>query len=90
MTPVRRLWLLSLPALLACGGSGNDDQGPQPIIEGDKVSLEIGPEGGTLISKDGQAKLVVPPNALASKKLLSVEPKTIAEGPVYALSLIHI
>lgn len=84
MTPVRRLWLLSLPALLACGGSGNDDQGPQPIIEGDKVSLEIGPEGGTLISKDGQAKLVVPPNALASKKLLSVEPKTIAEGPVYA------
>jgi hypothetical protein len=83
MTPVRRLWLLSLPALLACGGSGNDDQGPQPIIEGDKVSLEIGPEGGTLISKDGQAKLVVPPNALATKTLLSVEPKTIEGTPGY-------
>ncbi len=81
MIPVRRLWLLSLPALFACGGG--DDQLPEPIVQGNKVSLEIGPEGGTLISKDGLATLVVPPNALATKTLLSVEPKTLEQTSVY-------
>lgn len=83
MTLVRRLWLLSLPALFACGGGDGDDQGPGPVVQGNKVSLEIGPEGGTLISKDGLATLVVPPNALTTKTLLSVEPKTVAQTSVY-------
>lgn len=74
------LWLLTLPALFACG-AGSD--GTTPDIQGDTVSLEIGVEGATLVSVDGQATLTVPANALPARTKISIRPVTTALGPSY-------
>jgi hypothetical protein len=41
---------------------------------GDKVSKEIGPAGGTLISPDGRITLTVPPNAVSEATSFSMQP----------------
>ena len=72
------LWLLTLPALFACG-AGSD--GTTPDIQGDTVSLEIGVEGATLVSVDGQAALTVPANALPARTKISIRPVTTQSAP---------
>lgn len=56
---------------------------------GDKISKEIGPSGGTLISPDGRIELTVPPNALTETLPFSIQPISNAAGnsvgPAYRL-----
>ncbi len=48
--------------------------------EGDKVSKDIGPEGGTLASPDGRLTLTVPPDALTETIPFSIQPITNKAG----------
>src|SRR5260370_4309060 len=48
---------------------------------GDKVTMDIGPAGGTLASPDGRLTLIVPPNALTGTVSFTIQPITNkAEG----------
>src|SRR5216684_9417787 len=48
---------------------------------GDKVTKDIGPAGGTLVSPDGRLTLTVPPNALTETLPFAIQPITNkAEG----------
>jgi hypothetical protein len=69
------LTLLAPLVLLACGAETPSNPGDPST--GNKVSALIGPAGGTLISKDGKAKLVVPPGALEIERELTVEPHAL-------------
>src|SRR5713101_6531496 len=43
---------------------------------GDKVTKDIGPAGGTLVSPDGRLTLTVPPNALTETLPFAIQPVT--------------
>lgn len=44
--------------------------------QGEKITKEIGPAGGTLASPDGRLTLTVPPNALTETIPFSIQPIT--------------
>ncbi len=48
--------------------------------EGDKITKDIGPDGGTLSSPDGRMTLRVPPNALTETVAFSIQPITNKAG----------
>ena len=48
--------------------------------QGEKVTKEIGPAGGTLVSPDGRLSLTVPQNALTETLSFSIQPITNTSG----------
>jgi hypothetical protein len=56
--------------------------GPTPVgkPDGGKVSMEIGSNGGHLISSDGKVELIIPTGALAAPKTISIHPITNCNG----------
>jgi hypothetical protein len=65
--------------LAACTSSTEPGVGP------DMVSIQIGPEGGTLVSMDGALTLTVPPGAVTQPTTLTVRPLDPSElGPQFA------
>jgi hypothetical protein len=51
------------------------------VPDGEKVSREIGAEGGKLVSSDGRVELIIPAGALSSNTTISIQPITnLAQG----------
>lgn len=81
---INKLRLISIVfAIFASACSLISDKGGEEIVfsatevgtpVGDKVSKEIGPAGGTLISPDGRITLTVPPNAVSGATSFSMQP----------------
>lgn len=77
-------WLAS-----SCSSNENDPspQGNTPVVtdkgtpRGSLTSASIGPDGGTLLSADGNLKITVPPGALSSSTVVSIQPIS-NEGPL--------
>ena len=91
--PLRGVLILSL--LSACGGG---KKAPQTTatpavtavgeVQGEGVTVTIGPAGGAASSADGKLELIVPPGALAADTALSVTPLSVtAPGGVRAYRL---
>jgi hypothetical protein len=59
-----------------------EDTTAQPAItekgkpDGDKTGMQIGKDGGSLISSDGKLELIIPPGALSKKTDISIQPVT--------------
>lgn len=90
-----RILILSsiLAATFGCGAASSDEIVLDPTEVGtpvgDKVSKEIGPQGGTLTSPDNRLTLTVPPNAVSENVSFSIQPISNnvqdAIGPAYRL-----
>ncbi|HEY1022169.1 MAG TPA: hypothetical protein VGE06_07635 [Flavisolibacter sp.] len=83
----KNLLLLCFLILASCrkepgGGTGTKPGGGSTVTRpvgqplGDGYTEFIGPEGGTVISPDGQIEVVIPPGALASETEIGIQPIT--------------